>query len=115
GGGRRGGGGGPDNSGPDNSGPVDDGPKPRRGGETAATKAGREAHKAYNPGPTYDTKYTLPSGKRPDAVDFENKIVRELKPNNPRAIRRGERQVEGYRQELEQVFGPGWTSYVDTY
>ncbi|NUM59001.1 MAG: hypothetical protein HUU56_10240 [Bdellovibrionaceae bacterium] len=36
-------------------------------------------------------------------------------PDNPRAIRRGERQVEGYKKELEQMTGEKWTSHVDTY
>jgi len=41
--------------------------------------------------------------------------VKELKPNNPSAMRRGERQVEGYRKELEQVTGEKWTGVVETY
>ncbi|MEI7728029.1 MAG: RHS repeat-associated core domain-containing protein [Verrucomicrobiota bacterium] len=86
-----------------------------KSGETAFTKAGRDAHKLYNPGPSYDLKVRLPSGKKPDAVDFDAKIVRELKPNNPRAIQRGERQLEGYLQELEEVFGGNWKGSVDTY
>ena len=56
----------------------------------------------------------LPSGKRPDAINYKTRNVRELKPDNPRAIRRGQKQVEGYRQELEQD-GSTWTSNVDTY
>lgn len=86
-----------------------------KGGENAYTKAGREAHQNYNPGTNYNTKYRSPTGKRPDAVDFEGKIVRELKPNNPAAIRRGWRQVERYRQELQELFGGVWESAVDTY
>jgi hypothetical protein len=78
---------------------------------------GREAHKNYENtlGEGYDFNKALPSGKRPDAIDAENRIVRELKPGNPRAIRRGERQVEGYKKELEQMTGEKWTSHVDTY
>jgi hypothetical protein len=56
----------------------------------------------------------LPSGKRPDAINYDKRNVRELKPDNPRAIRLGQKQVEGYRQELEQD-GSTWTSNVDTY
>lgn len=58
---------------------------------------------------------TLPSGKRADAVSWEKRDVRELKPDNPRAIRQGERQVEGYRRELEGTTGENWTCCVDTY
>ena len=57
----------------------------------------------------------LPSGRKPDAVDIDSKVVRELKPNNPRAVRRGEKQVERYRQELEDIEGGDWTGVVDTY
>ena len=87
------------------------------GGESAAAAAGRRAHGNYGTalGDRYDTKVTLPSGKKPDAVDWVNREVRELKPDHSRGIRRGEKQVEGYRKELEQVTGQPWTSKVDTY
>ena len=34
-------------------------------------------------------EYVLPSGKRVDFIDMENKIVYELKPNNPNQILKG--------------------------
>jgi RHS repeat-associated protein len=86
-----------------------------KNGETAATRAGRQAHKDWDAGEGFEKEVTLPSGKRADAVNFEEKHVKELKPNNPRAIRRGEKQVEGYRQELQQEHGGTWTSSVETY
>jgi hypothetical protein len=72
-------------------------------------------HSEYNPGEQYDLKVVLPSGRKPDAVDWTAHEVRELKPNNARAIRRGEAQVERYREELEEMTGTPWTSAVDTY
>jgi len=66
-------------------------------------------------GSNYKFEVTLRSGRRADAVDFNNRIVRELKPGNPRAIRDGKRQLERYRQELEGMFGGTWTSFLDTY
>jgi hypothetical protein len=51
----------------------------------------------------------------PDAVNRETRDVKELKPDNPRAVRRGERQVEGYRKELEETTGKPWTGKVETY
>ena len=57
----------------------------------------------------------LPSGRKPDAVDLTNRIVRELKPNNPRAIARGKTQVQRHLQELQQTHGGNWTWFVDTY
>jgi RHS repeat-associated protein len=88
-----------------------------RGGESAAAAAGRSAHKNYENtlGGGYEFNKALPSGKRPDAVDFENRVVRELKPDNARAIKRGEKQVEGYKKELEATTGEKWTTHVDTY
>lgn len=89
----------------------------KSGGESAKAARGREAHKNYENalGEGYEFNRSLPSGRRPDAIDAENRIVRELKPDNPRAVRRGERQVEGYKKELEQMTGDKWTSHVDTY
>lgn len=34
-------------------------------------------------------EYGLPSGKRIDFIDIENKTIYELKPNNPVQIRKG--------------------------
>ncbi len=89
----------------------------KSGGESAKAARGREAHKNYENtlGEGYEFNKGLPSGKRPDAMDAENRIVRELKPDNARAIKRGERQVEGYKRELEHTTGDKWTSHVDTY
>lgn len=88
-----------------------------RGGETAAAAAWRRAHGNYGTtlGSEHDTRVRLPSGRRPDAVNWGTPEVRELKPDNPRTVRRGERQVERYRQELEEVTGEPWTSVVDVY
>ena len=85
-------------------------------GETEFTKIGRQAHKDYNPGSTYEKEYRLPSGKRADAVDEEAGIVRELKPNNPKAIKRGEKQVQQYVEELQRIKpDKEWKGIVDTY
>ena len=60
-------------------------------------------------------EYVLPSGKRVDFIDFENKIVYELKPNNPNQIRKGTKQLAGYLEEIETVYGKDWSSVLDTY
>ncbi|MEW6747809.1 MAG: hypothetical protein AB1486_34230, partial [Planctomycetota bacterium] len=86
-----------------------------RGGETAATKAGRQAHKDWDPGEGFEKEVRLPSGKRADAVNAETRTVKELKPDNPRAVRGGEKRVEGYRKELEETTGESWTGTVETY
>jgi RHS repeat-associated protein len=80
-----------------------------------AAARGRQAHREYDYGPGFEREFTLPSGRRADAVNLQTNEVVELKPNNPRAIRRGERQVEGYRQELEDMTGECFTCRVVTY
>jgi hypothetical protein len=83
----------------------------------AAAKRGQQAHENYKnalPG-HHEHQVTLPSGRRPDAIDFTNRIVRELKPDNPKAIRRGLKQVERYKKELEAMTGKAWKAVVDTY
>ncbi|REG29533.1 restriction endonuclease fold toxin 9 of polymorphic toxin system [Archangium gephyra] len=87
----------------------------KTGGETEATKRGRQAHTDWQPGEGYEKEVRLPSGRRADAVNAEKQDVKELKPNNPRAIKRGEKQVETYRRELEEKRGGQWTGQVETY
>ena len=94
---------------------VVDAVKVAKNGETAATKAGREAHKAWDAGKGFEKEVRLPSGKQADAVNVDGKHVKELKPDNPRAVARGEKQVEGYRKELQEEHGGTWTSSVETY
>lgn len=84
-------------------------------GENAATKAGRAAHKNWDPGKGFEKEVRLPSGKRADAVNFEERHVKELKPDNPRAMTKGEKQVEAYRQELQKEYGGNWRSSVEGY
>jgi Restriction endonuclease fold toxin 9 len=85
-------------------------------GETAATKLGREMHKSWDYGPGFEKEFTLDAGGRVDAINFETREVIELKPNNPRAIRLGERQVADYVAKLNEQFpGDPWTGQVVTY
>ena len=82
-------------------------------------KLGQEMHKAYKAdlvdGITKFKEYTLPSGKRIDFIDFETKTIHELKPYNPRAMKAGEKQLEQYLQEIQEKFGDGWKTQLDTY
>ena len=86
-----------------------------KNGETVATKAGRQAHKDWNPGEGFKKEVTLPSGRRADAVNYQTRQVKELKPDNLRAVKQGRKQVEQYRQELENEHGGDWTGIVETY
>ena len=63
-------------------------------GENNHTRLGKQMHKSYNPCEGYKREFRLPSGKRADAVNIEKGDVRELKPNNKRSIKQGEKQVK---------------------
>ncbi len=80
-----------------------------------ALKRGQHEHKNYRPGPGYTKEARTPSGKRADAANLRRRHVKELKPNNPRAIRRGEKQAQGYAEEFQQEHGGVWTWEVETY
>lgn len=87
-----------------------------RGGETAATRYGREIHKTFDYGPGFRREFTLPSGRRADAVNLRARKVVELKPNNPRAIAQGRRQLDAYARELEELYpGAPFTRRLETY
>lgn len=62
--------------------------------------------------------FRLPSGRRIDGLNIKKLEIRELRLNNPRAIRDGERQLKKYIKELEKMY-PGtkgkWKSKVVTY
>lgn len=90
-------------------------PRSKSAGETEATKRGRQAHKDWEPGEGFRKEVRLPSGKRADAVNPDKQEVKELKPDTPRAVKRGERQVEEYRRELEETEGGSWSGKVETY
>ena len=67
---------------------------------------------------TLGSASVLPSGRRIDFLDVEKGIIYELKPNNPRAIREGLKQIEVYREELKSLpefQGINWRAVLDTY
>ena len=80
---------------------------------------GQKVHKEYRLGEengvTKIKEYILPSRKRVDFIDFDNKIIYELKPNNPNQIKLGVKQLNGYLEEVEKEFGKGWSTVLDTY
>ncbi|MEE1943686.1 hypothetical protein VRU48_01115 [Pedobacter sp. KR3-3] len=63
-------------------------------------------------------EYRLPSGKRIDFLDIENATIYELKPNNPRQITAGNKQLQEYLEELQrmpQFSGINWKKVLDLY
>lgn len=41
-------------------------------------------------------------------VDYKNKIIYEIKPNNARAIRDGKKQLEKYRKTISKKYPGKW-------
>ena len=85
------------------------------GGENPFASAGRQAHQQEPYPEGFEREVSLPSGRRMDAYNADTREVIELKPDNPRAVQRGERQVEQYCLECDRVYGPGHTGRVQTY
>jgi len=52
-----------------------------------------------------------------DAMHWKRRIIKELKPDNCRARRRGLRQLEKYRKEVEKLTGEKgkWKITLETY
>jgi uncharacterized protein RhaS with RHS repeats len=84
-------------------------------GETGAAAGGRAAHKAWNPGAGFQKEVTLPSGKRCDALNPETCEIKELKPDNERAKRRGEKQLKEYKKELDEQTDKDHKTTLETY
>jgi RHS repeat-associated protein len=87
------------------------------GGENVSAARGREAHKNYkNALPeTYEHQVTLDNDMRPDALDWNARVVRELKPDTPSGHSKGQSQVNSYVKQLELQTGQLWTGVVDYY
>jgi RHS repeat-associated protein len=87
-------------------------------GENVDAARGRLTHKGYENslGDDYDVEVTLPSGRRPDAVDWTHHVVRELKSDAPSSMAKGRRQLKDYVAELDELTrGKPWTGILDTY
>src|SRR5690606_14875296 len=86
-------------------------------GENADAARGRQTHLNYRNalGDGYVYDYKLPSGRRPDAIDWENRIVRELKSDANSSQALGRRKLRIYVAELEAMTGQRWTGHLDTY
>ena len=87
-------------------------------GETKFTNAGRRAHAQEPLPPGFDREVPIPgTRKRMDGYNPETKEVIEIKPDNARAVRRGEKQAQDYCDACNKSpLGPGHTARpVQTY
>jgi hypothetical protein len=84
---------------------------------------GQQMHKAYKAGLHDPAKglykeFTLPSGKRIDFLDVNKGIIYEFKPNNPRAILSGQKQLQMYLNEIKTIpefQGINWQTVLEVY
>ena len=87
----------------------------RSSGVTKSTAgAGRKIHQGYKVGDGFNPKFKeFPElkGVRPDYIDFDNNIIYELKPMNPRGVRSGIRQLQRYNK----AFGGGFALRLELY
>ncbi|NQP32786.1 hypothetical protein HO921_00045 [Streptococcus suis] len=78
-------------------------------------KLGQDLYKEYKVEDVLDEvrekKFTLPSL----ILLILKNIVYELKPNNKNQIRKGDKQLQGYIDELISETGEQWTGVLDTY
>ena len=76
-----------------------------------AARNGIKKHKEWNYGEGVKKEVKIGPGARVDGYDKLNKIIYELKPNNPNAINRGLRQLDRYLD----ILGDGWVGILLTY
>jgi Restriction endonuclease fold toxin 9 len=91
---------------------------PKNNGETPHTKRGKEEHNKLPErlGPDKQYDLILDNGLKPDAVDWKNKKIYELKPNNKRKEREGKKQLNEYVEQMKKETGDdSWTREVIYY
>ena len=81
----------------------------------AAVQKGQVMHKQMDYEPGVLKEQTIAPGCRVDGIDFNNRIIYELKPNNPQAIARGMNQLNRYTSAASQQFGGTWTGVLKLY
>jgi len=94
---------------------VNDVAKAAKKGEPPQLARGKRAHKEEPIRPGEEAEVRTPSGKRMDRYDREKAHIREIKSNSPREIRRGEKKVGEYKNEMEQATGRPHTTEVAPY
>jgi RHS repeat-associated protein len=75
-------------------------------GEPPQLKEGKEAHKKEEVRPGEKAEVPTPSGNgRMDRYDADKAHIREIKPDNSRGERSGQKQLDRYRKEMEDATG----------
>jgi len=95
--------------------PLDDCDGYWKSKEPEQLRRGKEAHENEVIRPGEKAEVPTPSGRRMDRYDETTRHIREIKPNNPRGLREGEKQVEEYKQEMEEVTGEKHSTEITPY
>jgi len=86
------------------------------GKEPPQLKAGKEAHQNEEVRPGEKAEVPTPSGQgRMDRYDAEKGHICEIKPDNPRGVQAGERQLDRYKDEMEGATGKTHTTELTKY
>jgi RHS repeat-associated protein len=89
-----------------------------KNGHTPSAARGQAIHRAYSRSldSGWITDLRLGNGLKPDAVNLALCEIRELKPSNRRAARKGMRQLLRYKRQLEKEFpGKEWKLILELY
>lgn len=85
-------------------------------------RLGQQVHKSYKAAIAdkidLHKEFRLPSGCKIDFLDIKNYKVYELKPNNPRAIKAGIKQLNNYIEELKHMpefKNKNWEGVLEVY
>jgi hypothetical protein len=94
--------------------------KKAKGGWTASTAKGVRNHNDYKAKmmakfPKGQSEFPISAGNRVDFIDFERKIIYELKPFTPSGIARGAKQPKRYVDAATQRYGDGWVGELHLY
>jgi len=87
----------------------------RKGGEPPQLKAGKEAHKNEEVRPGEKAEVRTPSGKRMDRYNADKAHIREIKRNNARGRKAGEKKLSEYKKEMDKATGKDHTTELTLY
>ncbi len=87
----------------------------RKGGEPPQLKAGKEAHKNEEVRPGEKAEVRTPSGKRMDRYNADKAHIREIKRNNARGRKAGEKKLKEYKKEMDKATGKDHTTELTVY
>jgi Restriction endonuclease fold toxin 9 len=83
-------------------------------GRTEHAKWANDPNTYYGPG--YQPEQKISDKSRADAINYEQKKIKELKPDTPSGKYKGEKQIERYVTEMKNKTGDnGWTGEIVYY